>query len=46
MHEPGGDCNELIEKTADALSGEQLQQFFLSTQKINVDVCLKYGVRT
>jgi len=45
MHEPGGDCNELIEKTADALSGEQLQQFFLSTQQNNVDVCLKYGVR-
>jgi len=45
MNEPGGDCNELIEKTADALSSEQLQQFFLSTQRNNVDICLKYGVR-
>ena len=45
MHEPGGDCNELIEKTADALSDKQLQGFFLSTQQINVDLCLKYGVR-
>ena len=45
MHEPGGDCNELIEKTADALSNEQLQAFFLSAQQISVDLCLKYGVR-
>ena len=45
MNEPGGDCNELIEKTAEALSSEQLQQFFLSTQQNNIDVCLKYGVR-
>ena len=45
MHEPGGDCNELIEKTADALCGEQLQQYFLSTQRNNVDACLKFGIR-
>ena len=45
MHEPGSDCNELIEKTADALSAEQVQHFFLSTQRNNVDLCLKYGVR-
>ena len=45
MDEPGGDCNELIEKTADALSGERLQQFFLSIQQNNVDACVKYGVR-
>ena len=45
MDEPGGNCNELIEKTADALSGEQLQAFFLSTQRITVDLCLKYGIR-
>ena len=45
MNEPEGDCNELIEKTAEALSGEQLQQFFLSTQQNNIYVCLKYGVQ-
>jgi len=28
MDKPGGNCNELIEKTAEALSGTQLQQFF------------------
>ena len=46
MHQPGGNCNELIEKTADALCSEQLQQFFLSTQRNNADVCLKYGIQT
>ena len=45
MHEPGGDCTELIKKTADALSGEKLQQLFLSTQQNNVELCLEYGMR-
>jgi hypothetical protein len=45
MHEPGGNCNELIKKTADALSSEELQELFLSTQQNNVELCVEYGVR-
>jgi len=44
MHESGGDCNDLIEITAAALSSEELQQLFLSTQQNNVEICLKYGI--
>ena len=44
MHESGSGCNDLIEKTAGALSSEELQQLFLSTQKNNVEICLKYGI--
>ena len=44
MHEPGANCNELIEKTAAALSSEELKRLFLSTQENNVEICLKYGI--
>jgi len=44
MHEAGADCNDLIEKTADALSSEELQQLFLSTQRNNLELCVKYGI--
>ena len=39
MHEPGGDCSELIKKTADALSGEQLVQLRvgMDEQGVNCD---------
>ncbi|KAF8816785.1 hypothetical protein BYT27DRAFT_7181244 [Phlegmacium glaucopus] len=45
MHEPGADCKDLIEKTTAALSSEELQQLFLSTQQNNVEVCIRYGVK-
>jgi len=45
MHEPGADCKDLIETTTDALSSEELQQLFLSTQQNNVEVCIKYGIK-
>ncbi|KAF8800441.1 era-like GTP-binding protein, partial [Phlegmacium glaucopus] len=45
MHEPGADCTDLIEKTTAALSSEELQQLFLSTQQNNVELCIKYGVK-
>ena len=45
MHKSGADCNDLIEKTAAALSSEELQQLFLSTQQNNVEICLKYGIK-
>jgi hypothetical protein len=34
----------LIKKTAAALSSEELQQLFLSTQQNNVEICLKYAI--
>jgi len=45
MHKSGADCNDLIEKTAAALSSEELQQLFLSTQQTNIEICLKYGIQ-
>jgi len=45
MHESGADCNDLIEKTTAALSSEELQQLFLSTQKYSVEICVKYGIQ-
>ena len=45
MHEPGGNCNELMKKTVDALSSEQLQDFFVSTQPNNLDLCVEYGIK-
>jgi hypothetical protein len=45
MHEPGGNCNELMKKTVDALSSEELQQLFVSTQQNNLDLCVEYGIK-
>ena len=45
MDKPGADCKDLIDKTTAALSSEELQQFFLSTQQNNVELCIKYGVK-
>ena len=45
MHEPGGKCNDLMKQTVDALSNEELQQFFVSTQQNNLDICVEYGIK-
>ena len=45
MNKSEADCDELIEKTAAALSSEELQQLFLSTQQNNVEICLRYGIK-
>ena len=45
MHEPGAGCNDLIEKTTAALSSENLQQLFLSTQQNDIKLCVIYGVK-
>ena len=41
----GADCSGLIEKTTAALSSENLQQLFLSTQQNNIELCVIYGVK-
>jgi hypothetical protein len=45
MHEPGGNCNELMKKTVDALSSEELQHLFVLTQQNNLDICVEYGIK-
>ena len=45
MHEPGGNCNDLMKKTVDALSSKELQQLFVSTQQNNLDICVEYGIK-
>ena len=45
MHEPGGNCNDLMKKTVDALSSKDLQQLFVSTQQNNLDICVEYGIK-
>ena len=42
---PENNCPELIEKTADAIDDASLQELFVSTQKNNLDLCCKDGVK-
>jgi hypothetical protein len=37
-------CGLLIERTAGILDDEVLQQLFVSTQQINLELCMKYAV--
>ena len=46
MHEPGGNCNDLMKKTVDALSSKELQQLFVLTQQNNLDICVEYGIKS
>ncbi|KAJ7618690.1 GTP-binding protein [Roridomyces roridus] len=39
------DCDELIEKTADALSDKTLRLLFLSVQQNNIDLCTRQVMR-
>jgi hypothetical protein len=45
MHETGADCSDLIERTANALSSKKLEQLLISTQRNNLNLCVKYGVQ-
>ena len=38
-------CNGLMEKTAKALTDDNLRLLFVSVQQNNVDLCIKYAVR-
>ncbi|KAJ7214896.1 hypothetical protein GGX14DRAFT_359731 [Mycena pura] len=44
MHEGGGNCNDLIEKTANALNNDALRLLFVSVQRNNIDLCTHYAV--
>ncbi|KAG1813434.1 hypothetical protein EV424DRAFT_1541744 [Suillus variegatus] len=44
MNEDNADCGTLIERTAETLDNEVLQQLFASTQQSNLEICMKYAV--
>jgi len=45
MDIPENDCPELTEKTADAIDDASLRELFVATQKNNVDLCVKAGLK-
>ncbi|KAG1873221.1 hypothetical protein F4604DRAFT_2012120 [Suillus subluteus] len=45
MDKNGADCGPLIERTAGTLDNEVLQQLFVSTQQINLDLSVKYAIQ-
>jgi hypothetical protein len=38
-------CNELVSETAAALDWKILQALFVSTQKNQIELCIKYGIK-
>ena len=45
MHLPERNCPELIEQTANAITDMTLHQLFVSTQMINLDLCVKSAIQ-
>ncbi|KAJ7731516.1 hypothetical protein B0H16DRAFT_1469079 [Mycena metata] len=44
MHKETTNCNELMEKTAKALTNNSLRLLFVSAKQNNIDLCIKYAV--
>ncbi|KAG2125459.1 hypothetical protein DEU56DRAFT_961875 [Suillus clintonianus] len=44
MDNDNADCGPLIERTAETLDNEVLQQLLISTQQTNLEICMKYAV--
>jgi len=44
MDNDDADCGPLIERTAGTLDDKVVEQLFVSTQKINIELCMKYAV--
>ncbi|KAJ7810147.1 hypothetical protein B0H14DRAFT_2607542 [Mycena olivaceomarginata] len=44
MQEADSTCNELMERTADALNNDALRLLFVSVQQNNIDLCISYAV--
>ena len=44
MDMPENDCPELTEKTAEAIDNASLQELFISTQRNNLNLCVKAGL--
>ena len=45
MDLPEKNCPELTQQTADAIDDESLHQLFVSTQKNNLDLCVKAAIQ-
>ena len=45
MHEIEKQCPELTEKTAEALDNEALKGLFITTQRNNLDLCIKNAIK-
>ncbi|KAG1810344.1 GTP-binding protein [Suillus plorans] len=45
MNKDGADCSPLIERTAETLDNEVLEQLFVSTQQTNLELCMKYAIQ-
>lgn len=45
MDKEDADCGPLIECTAETLDDDTLKQMFVSTQRINLEVCMRYAVK-
>ncbi|KAG8855108.1 hypothetical protein FRB91_002631 [Serendipita sp. 411] len=46
MNKEGYDCGDLVEQTAAALDDETLRQLFVSTQRNNLEVCIRYALES
>ncbi|KAG2124778.1 hypothetical protein BD769DRAFT_1576285, partial [Suillus cothurnatus] len=44
MDKDDADCGPLMERTAATLGNEVVEQLFVSTQQINLELCMKYAV--
>jgi len=44
MQNPTSDCNELLRKTAAALSDDTILQLFLTVQKNNLCLSIEYAI--
>jgi hypothetical protein len=44
MDKDDADCGPLIERTAEVLDDDTLKQMFVSTQRTNVELCMRYAV--
>ncbi|KAJ7230010.1 GTP-binding protein [Mycena pura] len=45
MDQESSDCNELIEKTANALTDDALRLLFVSVQQNNIDLCTYFAMK-
>jgi hypothetical protein len=45
MNIDGPDCGLLLECTMDALGDEALQMLLISTQQMNLELCITYAVK-
>ena len=45
MNKEENQCSELSEKTIDILDNDMLVNLFVSTQKNNLNLCIKKGIK-